>query len=283
MKKNIEELDNMQEYLDSLLKIILNFLPTLVLAFVFLVVGFWLVRRIVRLSVKAMEKKDIDPSLRGFLRGIISVGLRIILVVLIAGMLGFQTSSLVAVLGAAGLAIGLALQGSLSNFAGGILILLFKPFRVGDLITSQGETGEVTEIQIFYTILKTFEGRIIIMPNGQVSNNTMINHTKAGVLRISHEIGIEYAQDIDKAREIILKILVGYPGVLAEPPPVVWLGKLADSAVVLFARCYVNSDQYWEVHYQTLESIKKAFDENGIAFPFPQRTIHIASDFKEKL
>ncbi|HQQ95182.1 MAG TPA: mechanosensitive ion channel, partial [Bacteroidia bacterium] len=172
--------EKLNTYLDNLYSEILAFAPRLVMAAVILLLGLWLIRRIARLATKAMEKRDLDVSLRGFLRSLISIGLKIVLIVTVAGMIGIGTTSFVTILGAAGLAVGLALQGSLSNFAGGVLILIFKPFKVGDTIEASGQSGEVTEIQIFNTILLTADHRTVILPNGPLSNGTIVNISRQG-------------------------------------------------------------------------------------------------------
>lgn len=190
-------------------------------------------------------------------------------------MIGISTASFITIIGAAGLAVGLALQGSLANFAGGVLILIFKPFAVGDLIEAQGHLGVVKEVQIFNTILTTPNNKKIIIPNGALSNGSITNFSTEGKLRVDLTVGIDYGADIKKAKEIILKLLDADPQILKEPAPLVAVSELADSSVNLVVRPWCKTQDYWNVYYNTIEKIKEAMDANGIPIPFPQRDVHI--------
>jgi small conductance mechanosensitive channel len=246
------------------------------MAMVLLVVGTYLIRFINRLTRKFFKAKDYDPSLETFIQSLISIGLKIILFVIVITQLGVQSSSLVAIVGAAGLAVGLALQGSLSNFAGGVLILLFKPFKIGDFISAQGVDGTVKEISIFTTKIKTFGNQIAIIPNGQLSNNNIINYNCEDTRRDKIDIGIGYGSNIKKAKDIMLDICGQCNDILKEPAPEVYVGALADSSVNLTLRFWANNDVFWAAHFHVMEEIKNRFDAEGIEIPFPQRVMHKA-------
>jgi small conductance mechanosensitive channel len=193
-------------------------------------------------------------------------------------MVGIQTTSFVAVIGAAGLAVGLALQGSLSNFAGGVLILIFRPFRVGDVIQAQGEIGAVKEIQIFVTVLTNGQNRRVIIPNGPLANGNIINLTAEPYVRVDTTVGISYDADMKKARELLMDMAKNVPGVLAEPPPTVAVTELGDSSVNLVVRPYCAPADYWNVHFALVEATKNTLDSAGIAIPFPQRDVHLLKE-----
>lgn len=220
------------------------------------------------------QKADYDESLESFLQSFISIGLKIMLFVLVITQLGVQSSSLVAIIGAAGLAIGLALQGSLANFAGGVLILVFKPFKVGDFISAQGVDGTVKEITIFTTKLSTFGNQIAIVPNGQLSNNNIINYNAQDTRRDKIAVGIGYDSDIKLAKDILLKICTENENILKDPAPEVYVAELADSSVNLSLRFWAKNDVFWAAHFHVMEEIKTRFDAAGIEIPFPQRVFH---------
>ncbi len=252
--------------------------PKILLALVVLVVGLYAIKWVVKLVDKAFERVDFDPSLEGFIISLVSVGLKIILLVSVAGMLGFQTTSLVAMLGAMAFAVGMALQGSLANFAGGVLLLVFKPFKVGDYIEAQGHSGKVKEVQIFQTTLTTPDNKKIIIPNGDLSNGSIINYSAMDKRRVSLIFGIGYNDDLKKAKEILAKIVEAESRILAEPEPQIVVGNLGDNAVEIYCRVWVKTDDYWDVHFNMTEEVKLAFDKEGINFPFPQRDVHIFND-----
>jgi small conductance mechanosensitive channel len=204
-----------------------------------------------------------------------NVGLKAMLLISVASMVGIQTTSFVAVLGAAGLAVGLALQGSLSNFAGGVLILLFRPFKVGDVIEAQGVTAAVHSIQIFNTILKTYDNKTIIIPNGALSNDKIINYTTEDTRLVEWIFGIGYSDDIDKARTVIKDTVFNDDRILDRNEPFINLSELADSSVNFKVRARVRTDDYWSVYFDKTEAVKKAFDQKGISIPFPQRDVHL--------
>lgn len=198
---------NIQKYIDIAITLLIRYVPQLLLAIAVLFVGFWIIGRLTRVLRRGMELRGMDVSLRSFLRSLVSLGLKILLLFTVAEMVGIRTTSLIAILGAAGLAVGLALQNSLSNFAGGVLILIFNPYKIGDVITAQGLSGVVKEIQIFNTILQTEEGKTVILPNGAVSNNTIINHTTSGVLTFTIPLELNNAVDFSKAQERLMGLL----------------------------------------------------------------------------
>lgn len=270
----MKELTDLQAHLDNAIDWIWKLLPNLVLAIFLLVVGLWVVKFLNRMVRKFFEKKDYDPTLETFLQSFISITLKIVLFVLVVTQLGVKTSSLVAMLGAAGLAIGLALQGSLANFAGGVLILLFKPFKVGDFITAQGVDGTVKEISIFNTKLTTFGNQIAIIPNGQLSNGNVINYNAEPIRRDNYTVGIGYGSNIKTAKEILLKICADNELILKEPAPEVYVGSLGDSSVNLSLRFWAKNENFWPAKFYVHEESKLRFDDAGIEIPFPQRVMH---------
>lgn len=259
---------------------VLEFAPSVILAVVTLIVGRIVIGYLVRLTKKIMVKRNVDESLRGFLTGIVKFMLWIMLIISVVSTLGVQTTSFVAVLGAAGLAIGLALQGSLANFAGGVLILLFKPFKVGDVIQAEGEVGTVAKIDVLHTTVHTLTNKEVIMPNGQVANSTVINIGRQPKRRVDFSVGIEYSASVKDARKVILEVLSKDERIDSDPEPVVFLTNLGDSSLDLSVRCWVDTANYWAVYFENLEAIKEALDAAEIGIPFPQRDIHIISQPK---
>lgn len=247
--------------------------PKLAGAILFFIIGLYITGWITRMVNKTLIRKGLDISLQSFLTSLVSVCLKVLLLVTVAGMMGIQTTSFVAVLGAAGLAVGLALQGSLANFAGGVLILVFKPFKVGDLIESQGQFGEVREIQIFNTIILTPDNKTVILANGAVSNNTIINASRHGNLRVDLSVGIDPSTNIEKARAVISEVYENFDKILKDPAPTVSVLKMGDGMVTLAVRPYATPENYWDVYFSTQERIKTAFEKNSIAAPIPHRVI----------
>jgi small conductance mechanosensitive channel len=265
----------MEEYASQFLSLAIEYAPKLALAIVTLIVGLWLIGIVTNILEKTLITAKTDKTLIPFLKSLASWVLKILLFISVASMVGIATTSFVAVLGAAGLAIGLALQGSLSNFAGGVLLLIFRPYKVGDLIESQGHVGKVKEIQIFNTILTTFQNKTIIIPNSVVSSNSITNISGNGTIRVDMEIGISYGSDIDKAKEVILNTVSKNEKVLKDPACAVGVNALADSSVNLLVMPWCKSEDYWDVYFGVREEIKKALDANQIVIPFPQRDVHI--------
>ena len=216
-----------------------------------------------------MSKSKYDESLQRFLLNLVSWALKILLILVVIGKLGVETTSFAAILAAAGLAVGLALQGSLSNFAGGVLIMIFKPYRIGDLIEAQGELGVVKEIEIFTTKLVSPENKLIIVPNGAMANGNLINYTAEGKIRVDTVIGVAYEEDIKKTKEVLLNVLTSQEKVLKDPAPSVNVLELADSSVNFAVRPFCKPEDYWDVYFATYEGCKLALDEAGIEIPYP--------------
>lgn len=244
-------------------------------AIVVLLIGLWVIKIIMRGIKRIFEKRNMDPSLRPFLTGIISALLKIMLVISVISMVGIEMTSFIAILGAAGLAVGMALSGTLQNFAGGVMILLFKPFKVGDYVAAQGYEGVIKEIQIFNTIMTTVDNKTVIIPNGGLSTGSMVNYSTEPQRRVDFSFGIGYSDDIDKARQIILDLATKNDKVLKDPAPFVMVSELADSSVNFATRLWVNAPDYWDVFFYMNESVKKEFDKNGVSIPFPQTDVHV--------
>lgn len=253
----------------------LLYAPKLGLAILTLIIGLWIISGISKVLVLSMERSKVDPTLVPFIESLSSWTLKLLLFISVASMIGIATTSFIAVLGAAGLAIGLALQGSLSNFAGGVLIMIFKPYKVGDLIESQGHFGEVKEVQIFNTILVSPQSKRIIIPNGAVSNGSIVNFTTEGKIRVDMTIGIAYDADIDVAKKVLMDVLENNDKVMKEPAPFVGVSEMADSSVNLAVRPHCLPEHYWDVYFAVNEEIKKSLDSNNITIPFPQRDVHL--------
>lgn len=263
------------EYTDQYLEMAMGYAPQLLVAIVLLVVGWIVIGIIVRVLRKRLEKNKFDPSLRGFLMSVLSIVLKILLIVTVISMLGVQMTSFIAVIGAAGLAVGLALQGSLANFAGGVLILARKPFKVGEFITGGGVSGTVEEINILYTRLTTPDGQVVFAPNGALSNSDITNFSRNNTRRINLEVGIGYGDDIDKAKKIMSEVLKQDKRLLKEPAHTVHVFELGDSAVGIRGRAWVENKDYWAVLFDLTETIKKTYDKHDISIPYPQRDVHL--------
>ena len=268
-------MEKLQPYLAKLTDMAVAYAPKVLLALITLWIGIKVINWISRHIRKSMEKKDMEATLAKFLSNLISWVLKIALFLTVAGMFGVETTSFIAILGAAGLAIGLALQGALANFAGGVLILLFKPYKVGDLIESQGRIGVVKEIQLFTTLLDSPENKTVILPNGAVSNNDIVNYTTNGLIRVDLNIGVSYNADLQLAREVLMDVMTKHPNVVKEPAPFVGITELADSAVNLAVRPYCHPDDYWNVYFDVYEQGKQAIENAGIEIPFPQMDVHL--------
>jgi len=261
-----QEIRSIDQYLDSLLNLLLDYAPKLVAALIMLFVGIWAIRVINRISRKIMFKREIEPTLIEFLSDIIYWGLRLVLFIAVISKLGIESSSFLTILGAAGLAIGLSLQGSLSNFAGGMLIILFKPFKLGDTIEAQGVSGTVIDIQIFVTQLLTANNQVIFVPNGALSNGTITNFSKQTTRRSDLTIGISYDTDIKQARDLIMSILKSNDKVLKNPTPIVSVRELTDSGIKLAIRAWSKNEHFGDVSSEILEECKSTFDRQGIIF-----------------
>lgn len=242
-------------------------------AAVILLVGFWLTNRVTQVADTAFGRKDFDTTIRVYLSRILSVAFKVFVVITAAGVLGVETTSFVAVLGAAGLAVGLALQGSLANFAGGVLILVLRPFRVGDLIIAQGEEGVVSAIDVFYTTIIRADNRRVIIPNGPLIGNVITNSSAEPFRRVEVAVGISYSDSIDKAESVLLKLAADHPKVVKDPAPQVGMMRFGDSSVDLVFRAWCKHEDYVEVYFDLHRKTKSAFDSAGITIPFPQREV----------
>jgi small conductance mechanosensitive channel len=225
-----------------------------------------------------MEKREVDATVRQFLISLLSMTLKIVLVIAVISMIGVEMTSFVAILAAAGFAIGMALSGTLQNFAGGVMLIIFKPFKAGDFIEAQGFMGTVKEIQIFNTILKTPDNKTIIIPNGGLSTGSMTNFSTEPLRRVDFSFGIGYGDDIDKAKGIINGLIKADSRILADPAPFVAVGELADSSVNFVVRVWADSGDYWGIFFDLTEKVKKAFDKEGVSIPFPQTDVHVYNE-----
>lgn len=273
MEELFGESGRASEIVEHAITLVMAYAPKVVLAIVTLVVGLWLINRFVGVIDKKLGEKD--PSLNKFVCGLTGAILKIMLIISAASMIGIATTSFIAVIGAAGLAVGLALQGSLSNFAGGVLILIFKPFKVGDTIEAQGYLGAVAEISILYTIVNTFDNRRIVIPNGSLSNATLVNVSIYDKRRCDMTFGIHYDDDIDTAKAICKRLYEEDERSLMDPPPRICVGSLGDNSVNIMFRAWVATDDLWPYYWDMQEKIKKAFDAEGLTIPFPQRDVHV--------
>ena len=268
-------MDDLNTYTDKGIQFIIDYGPKVLGALVVLVLGLWLISWITKLTKKGFKKGKVDETLIPFLASLVNFTLKALLLISVASMVGIATTSFIAVLGAAGLAIGFALQGTLGNFAGGVMILLFKPYKVGDLIEAQGFLGAVEEIHIFVTKLRSPQNELIIIPNGAISNGSIKNYTETGARRVDCTIGISYDSDIKKAREVLMAVMTSHPKVLKDPAPIVMVSELGDSSVNLVVRPHVLPGDYWDVYFHVYEEGKAALDKAGITIPFPQTDVHL--------
>ena len=265
----------MEDKAELIQALVLQYGVKVLMALVIFVIGKWVVKRLSAVLEKLMEKNAVDPAIRHFTGSLVYYALLIFVCIAALGQLGIQTASFVAIVGAAGLAVGLALQGSLSNFAAGVLLLIFRPFKVGDFIEAAGTSGVIQNIQIFTTELHTGDNKKVIVPNGRIISGNIINYSANDTRRVDLVFGIGYQDDIDAARAVIESLLAADERVLDEPKPLVAVVALADSSVNFVCRPWVKSSDYWPVHYSLTEAVKKAFDANGISIPFPQRDVHL--------
>ena len=269
---------NVEQLLDRLLNWGIEVGKDILAAIIIYIVGRFIIKQISRLVSKILEKRKLEISVQTFLKSLLSILLNLILAFAIISKLGVETTSFAAILASAGVAIGMALSGNLSNFAGGLIILVFKPFKVGDYIDGQGDSGTVKEIQIFYTKLSTIDNKTIVIPNGMLTNNSITNATAKDERQLDLRVGISYNADIKKAKSMIEKLLSEDASILKEEQMNVFVNDLADSAVVLGIRAWVKNEEYWATRWRLLEEIKVELDENGIEIPYPQVTVHMKED-----
>lgn len=251
--------------------------PGVVGAFVVLIIGLYVAKVIEKVSSKMMRRSKVEESLLTFVGGLLGALLKTLVVITFLGMIGVQVTSFIAILGAVGLAVGMALSGTLQNFAGGVMILLFKPFKVGDLIDAQGHLGNVKEIKIFVTVLLTPDNKTVIIPNGPLSNGDLTNYTTEGKIRVDLEMGISYSGNIKTAKAALLEVMNAHPKVLQDPAPFVGVVGLGNSSVNLAVRPYSAPQDYWEVYFDIYEAGKLALDAAKVEIPFPQMDLHVKS------
>ena len=272
----MDKFQDLDIYIEKYGQKLIDFLPSVIGAILMLFIGLWLIKIINGFIKRFFDKKDYDPTLENFIASLINWSLKIVLFVLVITQLGVESASLVAIIGAAGLAVGLALQGSLANFAGGVLILLIKPFRVGGFISAQGVDGTVKEISIFNTKLTTFGNQLAIIPNGKLSNDNIINYTEEGIRRENLTFGIGYDDNIKQAKEILLNLVSEQDTVLKleDKMPMVAVAELGDSSVNLTVRYWSKNEDFWNLRWLILEEGKVRLEAAGISIPFPQRDVH---------
>ncbi len=263
---------------EALSELVISYGAKVIQAIIVFFIGRFLIKKVIIMTEKMLERENVDKSLHKFLLSLIKVGLQVLLIVTIATMLGAKMASFVAIIGSAGLAIGLALQGSLSNFAGGVLILVLKPFKVGDYIETSSHSGTVDEIQLFYTILKTIDNKNVVIPNSTVSNNSIVNYTANSTRRIDFKFGVGYDDDIFKVKEVLNRIADEHPLILKDPEHQVVLSEHGDSSVNFVVKAWCNAEDYWTIYYEVMEKVKVEFDKQGINIPYPQMDVHMVSN-----
>ena len=258
-----------QKWINEGYNFIIEFGPKIIGAILIWVIGSWAIKMMLKGLKKVLNKGDYDESLKKFLLNLLKWALKIVLIIVVLGTVGVETTSFAAVIAAAGLAIGMALQGSLGNFAGGVLLMIFKPIKIGDLIEAQGELGVVKEIEIFTTKLLTPTNKEVIIPNGALSNGNIVNYSSEGQLRVDLTFGVGYDSDIKQTKEVLMKVLTSNPKVLQDPAPSVNVSELADSSVNFAVRPWCTVADYWDVYFETHENVKIELDKAGIEIPYP--------------
>lgn len=266
--------DTWQTIKDRFVDFIFDIGPDVILSVILLFVGVLLIRLVSRLLRKSFRKYSVEPSLATFIESLAKFLLYATLIVTVGTTLGIKTSSFVAIIGAAGIAIGLALQGSLANFAGGVLILMFKPFKVGDLIFVNGNLGIVIEIDILYTRLRTFDNRIITMPNGNVANSDVDNRSMERTRRLDFKLKFDYSADLREIREVIVSALKKHPKALPFPAPDIWLDEIGEYDLKVIARCWVHTEDFWPTYWEQMEAIKEVLQRKNISFPIPKQQVN---------
>ena len=261
----------MEKYIENLKNLVIEYTPKILVALAILIIGLFAIKIVVKTFRNILKKRDVDETLQKFLGDLISWALKILLFVTVISKLGIETASFAAIIAAAGLAVGLALQGSLGNFAGGVLIMIFKPFKLGDLIEAQGEIGVVKEISIFTTKLTGLSNKEIIIPNGTLSNGNIVNYTTEGTRRVDLTIGVSYDADIKQTKKVLMNVLTAHSKVLKDPAPAVTVAELADSSVNFAVRPWCKTEHYWDVYFEVTETVKIELDKAGIEIPYPHQ------------
>lgn len=276
-----DRFNDAQDWTANAIDLIWAYAPDAILAIITLVLGLWLIGKLVRSIDHIMTRRNVDASLRPFLRALLGITLKVLLVISVIGMVGIEVTGFIAIIGAAGLAIGLALQGTLQNFAGGIIILLLKPFKNGDVIEAQGHLGVVKEIQLFYTVVNTFDKKVVYLPNGALANSDMTNLSQEDERRNEWTFGIAYGDDVDKAKTLLYKLVEADDRILAEPEPFIALHSLGDSSVNIVVRAWSKAADLWPVHFDMNEKVYKEFGAAGLNIPFPQMDVHLFDEKKK--
>ncbi|MEE2002008.1 mechanosensitive ion channel [Alkalimonas sp. MEB108] len=274
-------MDEVTNFVTENQEVVYHHLISIVIALVIFVIGRWIAKGITGVLERALVARAIDKAVVSFLGSIVYTLIMIAVLLMALSHIGVQTTSFIAILGAAGLAVGLALQGSLANFASGVLIIIFRPFKAGHFIDAGGVMGTVDKIEIFQTILKTPDNKKVMIPNAQITGGAITNFSAEPTRRVDLVIGISYDSDLRKAKQILADILAADERILPEPAPVIAIGELADSSVNILVRPWVNAADYWGVYWGTLEKVKLTFDEQGIGIPFPQMDVHLHSNKQE--
>ncbi|NWD50888.1 mechanosensitive ion channel family protein [Pseudomonas gingeri] len=275
------EVDHLIKASEAWIPMIMEYGSRVLLAVVTLAVGWWLINKLTGKIGKLLALRNADLALQGFISSLANIALKILLSISVASMIGVATTSFVAAIGAAGLAIGLALQGSLANFAGGVLILMFRPFRIGDTITAQGITGTVDSIQIFHTILRTGDNQTVIVPNGNLSNGIITNANRQATRKVVFDVGVDYEADLQKARQVLLD-LAKDERVLTDPAPAAVISALGDSSITVSLRVWVKTADYWDLMFMFNEHARDRLKDAGIDIPFPQRVIRVMQETAAK-
>jgi small conductance mechanosensitive channel len=272
----MENLFDFTKFSEQFTTMITSYAPKVVGAILTLIIGFWIAGRLTKAVKKLLSRQQVDVSVQGFLGSLVNVGLKVMILLAVAGMFGIETTSFIAIFSALAFAIGLALQGTLGHFASGVMILIFKPYKVGDLVTiGGGQTGAVEEIQIFNTILRTLDNQKIIVPNGVVTSNVITNKSGQGTMGIELSYSISYKADIDKAKQIIVNVAKACPFILDEPAPAAFVAQHGNNAIHLATRPFAKSENYWNAFFYMQEHVKKEFDKAGISIPYPQMDVHM--------
>ncbi len=275
MSFDLVNLDSLSALYLQMQALVLEFGLRLIAAIAIFAIGRWLAKQLRRLIKRLMNRTPLNPNLISFTSNFAEYGITAFVILAALGQLGIETTSLVAILGAAGLAVGLALQGSLSNFAAGLLIVFFHPFRVGDWIEGGGESGFVEDIQLFTTMMRRLDNKTVIIPNNSLTANNIVNYSTKGVLRVDLVVGVAYHEDIDRVKQVITAALAQDERILQDPPPMIGVLELADSSVNFAVRPWTRTEHYWPVYFTAYENIKKKLDAEGISIPFPQRDVYL--------
>ncbi len=270
-----QTVDKTEKYAEMAVQFAMDYGPSLIGALIIFIIGKWIARVLQRLAVKLMRNNSLDETLVTFIESLIYILLMIVVVLAALNTLGVETTSFVAILGAAGLAIGLALQGTLGNVGSGVMLISFRPFKVGDFVSVAGETGSVAAISIFATTLHTPDNKVVTIPNSAITSGNITNFSAKEVRRLNLTFGIGYGDDLKKAKQILLDIIAQDERVLDDPAPFVGVSELADSSVNFVFRPWVKSEDYWDVYFDMNEKVKLTFDEKGISIPFPQMDVHL--------